>query len=261
MGIAEQKLLSIAVIWLIGLVAGLWPVLTGAEARHDRFFSLGNALAGGVFLGAGLIHLLPDSIDSFGTLLGPDLEYPLASLICAAGFLLVLLIEKVVLRGDEASVAEAASGSASSFAPYVLALVLSVHSVIAGIALGAETAAATTAALFIAIVAHKSVAAFALGVNLHRAAVARARSVGIVALFAAMTPLGIAIGASLGLVLSDRGAQWFEGTFDALAAGTFLYIAVIDIVEDEFAKPQDLAQKFVMVLLGIAIMAVVALWT
>jgi len=65
MDIAAQKLLAIVVIWLIGLVAGLWPVLIGARTPHDRFFSLGNALAGGVFLGAGLIHLLPDAIDSY----------------------------------------------------------------------------------------------------------------------------------------------------------------------------------------------------
>lgn len=108
MDIAAQKLLAIVVIWLIGLVAGLWPVLIGARTPHDRFFSLGNALAGGVFLGAGLIHLLPDAIDSYRAVLGPDLDYPLASLVCAAGFLLVLLIEKVLLRGDEAQLAEAA---------------------------------------------------------------------------------------------------------------------------------------------------------
>jgi zinc transporter 1/2/3 len=261
MDITAQKLLAIVVIWLIGLVAGLWPVLIGARTPHDRFFSLGNALAGGVFLGAGLIHLLPDAIDSYRAVLGPDLDYPLASLVCAAGFLLVLLIEKVLLRGDEAQLAEAASDSGSAFTPYVLALVLSVHSVIAGVALGAESSVATTIALFIAIVAHKGVAAFALGVNLHRAHVARGRSISIVALFAAMTPLGVAVGASLGAALSNESAQWFEGTFDALAAGTFLYIAVVDLVEDEFSKPQDVALKFAMVLLGIAIMALVALWT
>ena len=61
--------------------------------------------------------------------------------------MLVLLIEKVLLRGDEAQLAEAASDSGSAFTPYVLALVLSVHSVIAGVALGAESSVATTIAL------------------------------------------------------------------------------------------------------------------
>ena len=211
MDIAGSKLFYIAAVWALGLAAGLWPALTGTHARHDRFFALGTSLAGGVFLGAGLIHLLPDAIASFEALLGPNLEYPLASLICAGGFLLVLLIEKVIMRGEEARLAEAARDSTSSLTPYVLALVLSVHSLIAGIALGAESALGTTVALFIAIMAHKGFAAFSLGVNLHRAHVARGQSIGVVALFAAMTPLGIAAGAILGDALSGKATEWFEG--------------------------------------------------
>ncbi len=155
----------------------------------------------------------------------------------------------------------AANVSRYALAPYVLALVLSVHSIIAGIALGAESSAITSAAPFIAILAHKGLAGFALGVSLHRGHVDRPRAVGLIAFLATMTPLGIAIGAVLGALLSGKGAAWFEGIFDALAAGTFLYIAVIDIVESEFAKPGDAGAKFAMVLLGIAAMAVVAIWT
>lgn len=259
MEIIEYKLFYIAVILAVGLTAGLAPVLTDAKARYERFFSLGNALGGGVFLGAGLIHLLPDAIDNFGTLLGPGLTYPLASLICAAGFLVVLLIEKVIVGVDEDRFADAIGQNA--FAPYVLALVLSVHSVIVGIALGMESQAVTSAALFLAIMAHKGVAAFALGTSLRRGGIARARSTGLIAMFASMTPLGIVLGAHAGTVLTNNGAQWFEGVFDALAAGTFLYIAVMDIVQDEFSIGEDVKLKFAMVLLGLAIMAVVAIWT
>ncbi|MGI9524598.1 MAG: ZIP family metal transporter, partial [Hyphomicrobiaceae bacterium] len=107
---------------------------------------------------------------------------------------------------------------------------------------------------------HKGVAAFALGVNLHRSGVTPSKSTGIVALFSSMTPLGIIAGAIVGTFLSERGGQWFEGVFDSLAAGTFLYIAVVDIVENEFAKPEDTKLKFAMVFLGLAVMALVALW-
>lgn len=261
MEIAEYKLLYLITIGLTGVLGGLWPVLTGARARYDRFFSLGNAFGGGVFLGAGLIHLLPDAIENYRGLLGPDLDYPLASLICATGFLLVLLLEKVIVGGDEAYVANAASKSRYALVPYVLAIVLSIHSLIAGLALGAESDLTVSAALFVAIVVHKGVAAFALGVSLHRDKIERSKSIGIILLFSTMTPLGIGTGAVLGSALSEQGAQWFEGVFDALAAGTFLYIAVVDIVESEFAKPVDIRLKFAMVFLGLAVMAVVALWT
>lgn len=261
MGLSETKLFYIVVIGIMGIVAGLWPILVSSRGRYDRFLSLGNAFGGGVFLGAALIHLLPDSIGNLSGLLGSDFDYPLASLICAGGFLLVLLIEKVIVAGAEGRVVSEASVSRHTLAPYVLALVLSVHSIIAGIALGAESSAITSTALFIAIIAHKGVAGFALGVSLHRTNVPRARSISLIAFFAAMTPLGIAAGAILGALLSGKAAQWFEGIFDALAAGTFLYIAVVDIVENEFAKREDAAAKFTMVLLGLAVMALVAIWT
>lgn len=261
MGLDAYKLLYIGVIGAIGIVAGLWPILTSARARYDRFFSLGNAFGGGVFLGAALIHLLPDSIDGVGTLLGPSLNYPLASLICVSGFLLVLLIEKVIVAEGHGQLVSTARVSRHALAPYVLALVLSVHSIIAGIALGAESSLVTSVALFIAIIAHKGVAGFALGTSLRRAGIVHTRAIGLIAFFAAMTPLGIAIGAALGGLLSNQAAKWFEAIFDGLAAGTFLYIAVVDIVESEFAKPADAGAKFAMVFLGIAVMALVAVWT
>ena len=261
MGLSEYKIFYIGIVGLIGIIAGLWPVLTSAHARYDRFFSLCNAFGGGVFLGAALIHLLPDSIESLDSLLGPSLEYPLASLICTTGFLLVLLIEKVIVSEGEERMVRAASVRRYALAPYVLALILSVHSIIAGMALGAESSLVTSAALFTAIIAHKGVAGFALGVSIRNDGVARAQAIGLIALFAAMTPLGIAIGAVLSGLLSNQGAKWFEGVFDGLAAGTFLYIAVVDIVESEFAKPKDAGAKFAMVFFGIAVMAVVAIWT
>jgi solute carrier family 39 (zinc transporter), member 1/2/3 len=260
MEILHYQLIFIAAILATGLTAGLTPALTGAADRHERFFSLGNALGGGVFLGAGLIHLLPDASDNFSGLLGPDFDYPLASLICAGGFLLILLIERVIVGGDEERLAEASS-SDDAMLPYVLALVLSVHSLIAGMALGAESQLATSLALFIAIIAHKGVAAFALGVSLERGAVRRSRSIGIVTLFSVMTPLGILAGAGLGALLSGPAEHWFEGTFDALAAGTFLYVAVVDIIGGEFSVRKDLWPKFMMVLVGLALMALVAVWT
>lgn len=260
MEILEYKLLAIGVIWAAGLGAGLWPVLTGADG-HERFFSLGNAFGGGVFLGAGLMHLLPDAIENYSSLFGPGWDYPLASLICAAGFLLVLWIDKVIIGADEDHFAGAVAAPRSFFAPYMLALVLSVHSVIAGVALGVESQLAASAALFLAIIAHKAAAAFALGASLQRGGIARGQSIRIVALFSSMTPLGVAVGLSLGVLLTGRNAQGFEGIFDALAAGTFLYIAVVHIFGEEFGRRDDIALKFAMVLLGLGVMALIAIWT
>ena len=260
MDIVQFKILFIVAVLSVGLLVGLTPTLTHVTARHERIFSMGNALGGGVFLGAGLIHLLPDAINNYTGLLSPSLNYPLASLICAVGFMLVLLIEKVIVGGDEERHVAEASQSRGAVYPYVLALVLSVHSFIADMALGAESRLATSAALFIAIIAHQGVAAFALGVGLQRGKTPRSQSIGIIGLFSLTTPVGILSGTVLGAFLSGRAEQWFEGIFDALAAGTFLYVAVVDIIEGEFSRHMDLKLKFSLVLLGLAIMALIAVW-
>ena len=59
-----------------------------------------------------------------------------------------------------------------------------------------------------------------------------------------------------------KASSIFEAVFDALAAGTFLYIALLDILEEEFrASTSHRMGKFFLVLAGFALMALVAIWT
>lgn len=51
---------------------------------------------------------------------------------------------------------------------YALLIVLSIHSIIAGMALGTETAIVGAVVILVAILAHKGTEAFALGVSLLR---------------------------------------------------------------------------------------------
>jgi len=76
-----------------------------------------------------------------------------------------------------------------------------------------------------------------------------------------MTPIGILLGIGFMMFLSGNAEQVFEAGFDALAAGCFLYIALLDILEDEFTDHQYRAAKFALVFAGIAAMAIVAIWT
>ena len=51
-----------------------------------------------------------------------------------------------------------------------------------------------------------------------------------------------------------------QGVFDAVAAGTFLYVAVLGIIEREFTQPKDRWLKFILLAFGLGIMAVLAIW-
>ncbi len=248
------KVLAIAAIFLVGTSGGLLALGAGRTRRSEIFLSLGSALAAGVFLGAGLVHLMPDSIGALnGYFVG--IQFPLGFLLTAVGFLFILFLEKILLahHHDE----PAAAGSPSS---YALAIILSVHSVLAGAALGTENTLAGSAILTLAILAHKGAAAFALMVDFQRAGFARSRSVALLLLFCAMTPLGILFGAVLDHFLEETHGRLFEGMFDAVAAGTFIYIAILEIISKEFAVRERVAQKFVFVCLGLALMAAIALF-
>ncbi len=63
MSILTFKLVSAAAILAIGLIGGLIPHYASRSESSRRFFSLGNAFAGGLFLGVGFIHLLPEGIE------------------------------------------------------------------------------------------------------------------------------------------------------------------------------------------------------
>ena len=48
-------------ILAVGILGGIVPLLAARRQASQRFFSLGNALAGGIFLGVGFTHLLPEA--------------------------------------------------------------------------------------------------------------------------------------------------------------------------------------------------------
>ena len=246
-------LISAVLIFATGLAGGAWAMRAGAStsSRGELVIRMGAAMAGGVFLGAGLIHMLGDASDNLGRAF-PDLNFPLAFAIATLGFVVVLLVERVVFR--------AASAATGPYA-YILTMVLGLHSLLAGIALGIEGSAIVGLAIVIAILAHKGAAAFSLAVSFVKAGMARKRAWGLIATFSTVTPLGILIGSLLGSALPERPGEIVEGIFDALAAGSFLYIAAIDIIHEEFGEGEHShIPAFAALLAGLCLMAVLAIF-
>ncbi len=259
MTIASFKLLATALILVTGLAGGLLSVWLASSKRSQSIFSLGNAVAGGIFLGAGLIHMLPDAQQGFAGL-AAGAAFPWVFVVCGLGFLMVLFLEKVLVGHHGAIAAAEDKQPGRSIYPYVLTLVLSVHSIIAGIALGTEQTMGLACVILIAVLAHKGSAAFALGVSLFRGGVGKARTMAIVSLFSFTTPLGIVLGAGMTALLTGTAERLTTSVFDALAAGTFLYVAVVDIVEEEFSRPEARRLKFCLLTSGLGLMALLAVW-
>jgi zinc transporter 1/2/3 len=231
--------------------------------------SRANAFSGGVLLGAGLIHLLGDAVAGFARAY-PGLDYPAAYAIATTTFLVVLAIERVVPRGlsspahaggDPEASALVGSMAGAGSTPYVLLATLSIHSIIAGAALGTETDRSAFLVLLAAILAHKASAGFALGTTFERAGASFRQALPALLFFAGSTPVGVLLGAVAGIGFDAGHLQVATAWFKAVAAGTFVYIAVLDVVREEFFPAErDVLGRYVCALLGAGVMATLALW-
>lgn len=238
------KIVSAALIFIVG-AAGAYSAIKVQGSGRSNLLSIGNCIAGGVFIGAGLIHTLADSAALYGTLF-PDLDFP--AWAATAGLTVVLL-----LWIDNRLSNSSASDSASSFALFI---VLSLHSVIAGMALGVEAHPAQSIALLVAILAHKGSAAFALGLRTSKEKYWLAMFG-----FALMTPIGVLLGTAMAETLQGNSSLYFEAVFDSVAAGTFLYVALCEILPREMSQSRNSSSLAASALAGLLLMAVLALYT
>ena len=272
------KIIAGLAIFGIAIVGGMIPILVARQQASRRYLSLGNALAGGIFLGVGFVHLLPEADEALRNLV----DYPLAPLLAALGVGLLLLVDRVVLEGRNSMLGREGERTRPPFYAFVLLIVLSVHSIIAGMALGLQPEAAAVLVVMLGILFHKGSAAFALIVTAHSAGNRKLWQT--LWLFSVMTPLGIVFGTVAGQVFEGRTALIFEGSFNAIAAGTFIYVAVMDVLDSEMSRERDRiahyvrsslmgeddvpmpeqdrdrALKFALVVIGIGAMAVMGLW-
>lgn len=69
-----------------------------------------------------------------------------------------------------------------------------------------------------------------------------------------MEPLGVAIGTVLSLVLNSTDTTMIEAIVGAVASGTFIYVATIDILVEEFARDSDKYLKTFCCLVGFGLM-------
>lgn len=238
MSLTTVKLLAALAILVVAVLGGLIPLLAARESTSRRFFSLGNAFAGGLFLGVGFMHLLPAGFKQLAAI-----EYPLGALLAALGFAVLLLIDRVVVSERDPS---KDSAGRPAYA-YLLLMLLSIHSVVEGVSLGLEAQVMATLAILLGIVCHKGSVAFALMVNAHGAGLKDRAQRRLLATFAAMTPIGVLIGmfAASAFDESEATATLMAGIFNTLAAGTFIYVAILHIIDGELSSRDVRVAKFV----------------
>jgi len=246
------KAIAALIIFISSLVAVIYPLKTRLSTRQSDSLELGEAFASGIFLGVAFFHMLPASIVSFHRL--SDTHYPLAELICILGFICLLFLERLSLaRGHH---------KPQSGIPYLLTIMLIIHSLIEGGALGVNSNLTETFMIFIAILAHKGSTSFALCVTLMRHKLPFKQLFAIVLFFSLVTPIGIFLGTTLNALSYLKEGQLLEAIFNAFATGSFFYMATLHHVQfhKRAAEESHGMLEFFCLVVGLSLMALVAVW-
>lgn len=150
----------------------------------------------------------------------------------------------------------------------VLELGVVVHSLIIGMSLGASDFPNTVRPLVPALTFHQFFEGIGLGGCIVQAKF-RVRSVVTMALFFSLTtPAGIAVGIGISSVYDANSptALVVQGLLEAAAAGILVYMALVDILAEDFMKTKvqsrgrlQLAMN-VALLLGAGLMSMIAIW-
>lgn len=224
------KGLAILILISAGGLGGLVAQHVGGPAGGSRRFTgAANSTAGGFLLGAGLFHFLPESHRHFETVF-PHHFFPYGFTACAVGFTAILILERMSYDPE----AHLLEDRGKSSAALVLTIALSIHAVLSGLAVGAERTGLPLLAVTGALAVHKFAAAFTLGSSLMGAKFGGGRFWQVIFAFSVATPIGIMIGGGVDYVVGPWSKTLIEGIFDGLAAGTFLYIAALDVIHEEF---------------------------
>lgn len=149
------------------------------------------------------------------------------------------------------------AGRQATIRALLLLAALSLHSLFEGLALGLQNTTSDVLTVFAAVVLHKSVLAFSLGVRLMKAKSSLARIVKAIFVLAIMSP----IGASIGIVVSSSTAdttsrETATAVLQGIATGTFLFVTFFEILTVEI-KDQA-ASDIQMAKVGLAVLGFVA---
>ena len=257
---------------LLGALAGGALPLFASIRRSDLLLSF----SAGVMLGAAFFHMLPEAVERGGTAVIP---------FVVVGFLVLYLAERFVLvhvcaePGPNRRLSTAGAplphhedehdhehhghpdpdGTGCDVHTLGVAawLGMSAHTLVDGFALGAASVTPELGLLvFLAILAHKVPNAFSLSAILLSEGYSRGRAVAMNAAFALMVP----VGAGVYVLLRDLiHVQRFTALALAASAGTFLHLALSDILPDLHRRGTSRWRLSASLIAGVAAMALLTL--
>lgn len=205
----------------------------------ERGLHLFVAISAGIFLGAIFLHLLPELARGSDTLL------PWAAAL--AGLVLLFVLEKAWLARVGRST------DPHGVVWFATFIGLTVHTFATGLGCAGLLSDPKLLWPFVGSIAvHKAGESFSLATVMRLAGLPTPRAIALLAVYCLAAPVGLLAGAALALQLRSAG---LEAVLTGLACGTFLYVAVGDLLPEVFHGTAARWQRVGGLLLGIAVAA------
>ena len=217
-----------------GLSGGMLPLYTKLKERGLHCLL---ALGTGMLLGTIFLHMLPEALSRHGS--------PLLVLV---GLLVVFILERLVFTAPNGN------GLSHEVIGLTAFTGLSVHAIIVGLGLATQLAdpiGRTT--LMTSLLIHKLSETFALSTVFLLAGYSRKKAINLIVAFSFFTPTALVFGHFLLRNLPEH----LMGAAAGLAAGTFLYVALLDLLPEVFHHPERKWMTFGALVLGISIIAAI----
>lgn len=247
------------VTFLLYAVVLLVVSMAGACIPHIRKLKDGQAhllvaLSTGIFLGLLFLMLLPEALEEVEHG-GYDTHKAMYAIL--AGFVLIMLIEMVMKHRHMSACScqcceDAHSHRITSLSSFIG---LSVHAACDGLALAATFLAGEEVGLMatIGMCIHKFVVLFSLSSTMLLTNTDRRTSLLYLLGFSLITPIA---GILFFLLFSGIEMEGLTGLPLAFAAGTFMYVALCDMLPEAFHRKNQDIRSFILIVAGIVLMAV-----
>ena len=252
-----------ALTFIIYTVALLAVSLLGAYMPYIRKLTddqvhLLIALSAGIFLGILFFLLLPEAIEES---IEGDIEVKYVMMAVLLAFLAVLLVDVMIKHFHMASCPcechkDQHKHRVGSFSAYIG---LAIHAFIDGLVLATTLLADSDIAwaALIGLCIHKFVELFSLSSTFLLSDEEKGTVMKYLVSFALITPVGAIISF---LLLNGASVDGMIGIPMAISAGTFMYVALCDMVPEAFHRENQQIKSFLFLVVGIAIAAAVFLF-
>lgn len=138
----------------------------------------------------------------------------------------------------------------------LLIFALSLHSVFEGLAIGLQSSIQNVIRIFCAVLIHKCIIAFTLGLNLSCSKLERNSAIKGIVFFALTSPVGIIIGIVVVDFVTGMPMLVTSGILQGLATGTFLYVTFFEVLPHELNSNEDRMLKMGCLVLGFSAVSV-----